>query len=121
MKTSEVDSYRRKLQAMRNRLDAREIELRDEVFHGAGGDSVGDLSVAPIHPADLGNFEFEAVVNQGLAVNEASLLQEIAAALLRMDAGTFGICGECRSAIDRERLRAVPYSRLCIRCAKREQ
>ena len=69
MTAIEIDTYRKKLDAMRSRLDLREIELRDEVFHGAGGENAGDLSVAPIHPADVGDFETEAVVNQGLAIN----------------------------------------------------
>ena len=119
--TLELDVYRRKLHAMRRRLDARAEELRDEACHAASGEDVGDLSNAPIHPADRGGAEVEAVVNLGLAANEATLRQEIDDALLRLDKETFGICEECFAQIDRDRLRAVPYSRLCIRCAKRTQ
>ena len=51
----------------------------------------------------------------------AFLLQDIDAALVRMDRGTFGTCEECGAEIDRQRLKAVPYARLCIACAKRNQ
>jgi RNA polymerase-binding protein DksA len=106
---------------MRSRLDERAAELRDEACHTSGGDNVGDLSNAPIHQADRGDQEAETVVNLLLAENEAALRQEIDEALLRLDEGTFGICEECRRDIDSERLKAIPYSRLCIRCAKRKQ
>lgn len=116
-----LDRYRDKLHALRSRLDGQAAELRDEACHGAGGDNVGDLSTAPIHPGDVGGQETEAVVNLALAENEASLRREIDEALLRFDNGTFGSCEECRGKIDPERLEAIPYSRLCIRCAKRNR
>lgn len=120
-RTLELDTFQKKLHAMRGRLDERAPRLRDEAFHGAGGESIGDLSNAPIHLANRGSQEAEAVVNLALAENEAALRQQIDEALLRLDDGTFGFCEECRGEIDPKRLEAVPYSRLCIRCAKRNQ
>ena len=35
--------------------------------------------------------------------------------------GTFGICEECGKAISLERLRAIPYTRLCIPCKQVEE
>jgi RNA polymerase-binding protein DksA len=115
------ERFREELHAMRKRLDDRAPELRDEAFRGAAGQDTGDHSVAPIHPADLGNQEAEAAVNLELAANEAFIRQEIDDALARMDDGTFGVCEECRKPIDPGRLAAIPYARLCIQCAKRDQ
>jgi RNA polymerase-binding protein DksA len=115
------DAFQDKLHALRAELDDRASSLRDEALHSAGGENVGDLSHAPIHLADMGNQEAEAVVNLGLAENEAVLRKEIDEALGRLDAGTFGVCAQCKSAIDLGRLEAAPYSRLCIRCAERSQ
>lgn len=120
-KTVKFDSFRQQLHAMRSRLDERITELRNEACHGAGGENAGDLSAAPIHLADAGGQETEAVVNLGLAENEATLRREVEDALRRLDDETFGICEECRSEIDPKRLQAVPYARLCIHCAKRDQ
>jgi DnaK suppressor protein len=119
--TAKFSRYRNELHAMRLRLDEQVAELRDEASHGAGGEDVGDLSNAPIHPADRGGQESEAVVNTGLAANEAVLRQEVEDALLRLDAGTFGVCESCGSKIDAKRLAAVPYARWCIACAKQKQ
>jgi RNA polymerase-binding protein DksA len=114
----QFNTYREKLHALRSRLDERAPELRDEAFHGAGGESTGDLSNAPIHQADRAGQESEAVVNLGIAANEAALRQEVEEALLRLEDGSFGICTTCRAEITPKRLEAVPYASLCIRCAK---
>lgn len=54
----------------------------------------------------------------------SSRLGEVRAALLRIDAGTFGSCVECGEDINPKRLAAVPWAPLCIVCqdaADREQ
>lgn len=47
-------------------------------------------------------------------------LQEIDAALERMDAGTWGRCETCGGAIGRGRLRALPEARHCLTCSRTE-
>jgi RNA polymerase-binding protein DksA len=44
-------------------------------------------------------------------------IQMIEAALARMDAGTYGICGSCGETISSQRLAALPYTTACITCA----
>jgi DnaK suppressor protein len=54
----------------------------------------------------------------------ASRLRELRAALLRIDAGTFGICIRCEERISSKRLAAIPWAPCCIACqeiADREQ
>jgi DnaK suppressor protein len=46
-------------------------------------------------------------------------LDEVNAALRRLSAGEYGICEVCESQIGPARLRALPWARLCIRCAER--
>ncbi len=45
-------------------------------------------------------------------------LGEIDAALARIAQGTFGICELCGGAIGRDRLRALPEVRRCLRCSR---
>jgi DnaK suppressor protein len=47
-------------------------------------------------------------------------LLELDAALARMDAGTWGRCERCDGAVGRDRLRALPETRLCPGCARAE-
>jgi DnaK suppressor protein len=43
---------------------------------------------------------------------------EIEFALARIENGTFGICEETSEMIESERLKAIPYTRLCIEGAE---
>lgn len=47
----------------------------------------------------------------------AQELVEIDAALARLEAGTWGHCERCGSAIGRDRLRALPEIRKCLSCS----
>ena len=44
------------------------------------------------------------------------VLNEIGEAISRLRQGTYGYCEECDSPIPIERLRRIPYARLCIVC-----
>lgn len=86
-----------------------------------GSDAAGDLSTLPMHLADLGTDSFEQDVSLGLMENESDEIHEIEEALERIREGIFGLCEGCRKKIPKERLRAIPYTRLCVNCKKREE
>jgi DnaK suppressor protein len=46
-------------------------------------------------------------------------LDEVDAALVRVDAGTYGACERCGGPIGEARLEALPAARTCIGCAAR--
>lgn len=43
---------------------------------------------------------------------------ELVAALVRIDGGSYGICESCAAAIPFERLEAIPETRYCVRCPR---
>ncbi len=49
------------------------------------------------------------------------MLEEIKGALERIDRGTFGRCEECGGVIPKGRLKALPYARYCVKCARKVQ
>ena len=100
-----VNRYRDKLHALRAHLDAHVSQLAEDFPD-------------PADSADRANQQTEVAVNIGLASHEAVLRKEIDEALGRIDAGTFAICENCRSAISMRRLSAIPYARYCIRCER---
>jgi len=57
-------------------------------------------------------------VLEGLDAGSLSELEDIRAALARLDAGTYGVCTECGDPIDAKRLEALPYAATCIECAR---
>lgn len=64
-------------------------------------------------------------VNQNLIFKlrdrERQLLGKIDEALMRMDAGNFGVCEECEEPIEPRRLEARPVSTHCIACKERQE
>jgi RNA polymerase-binding transcription factor len=54
--------------------------------------------------------------------NEARLeISKISEALRRMDSDEYGVCDECGAKINDGRLKAHPYARKCIDCARFEE
>lgn len=51
--------------------------------------------------------------------NERHLLEEVEAALRRIDKGTYGNCEANGEKIAVARLKAIPYARYCINCQAR--
>lgn len=52
----------------------------------------------------------------GLLAIEAAQLDEIEAAIRRIDAGSYGICLDCHKAIPRKRLEILPFAQRCLNC-----
>ncbi len=75
-----------------------------------------ELSNYDNHPAEMGTQLFQVEFNNALKVHEEHLLKEIHDALGRIDRGIYGKCAFCGKEIDIERLKAIPYTRLCIGC-----
>jgi DnaK suppressor protein len=118
MSPTELASHRGKLITLRARLAGDVSFLADEALNSED-EASGNLSHVPIHMADLGTYEREFTL--GLLENEEQTLEEIAAALGRIERGTFGHCEGCRKAIPRDRLHALPYACYCVECAQRLQ
>ena len=72
-------------------------------------------------PADSGSANLERDRVQSLSGHARRMLTEVEAALERMDAGEYGTCEHCGSAIERERLEALPYATLCMDCKRGEE
>jgi RNA polymerase-binding transcription factor DksA len=120
MTTTELESYRQQLVALLDRLDGDVTHLTDEALHPKGDEPGGNLSHVPLHMADLGTDNYERENTLNLLANEEQLLQEIRAALERIDRGTFGLCEQCGGPIlPRARLKELPYTRYCVECAKK--
>jgi DnaK suppressor protein len=52
----------------------------------------------------------------GALDRDSRLLREVRSALIRVDAGTYGICSDCQEDIGIKRLTAVPWTASCIVC-----
>jgi DnaK suppressor protein len=120
MTKTELETHRRQLLALQNRLNGDVAHLSDEAFRKSDGEASGNLSHMPIHMADLGTDNFEQENTLNLLANEEQMLVEITAALDRIDRGTYGRCEECAGEIlPKARLKELPYTRYCVDCARK--
>ncbi|MCA9874671.1 MAG: TraR/DksA C4-type zinc finger protein [Ardenticatenaceae bacterium] len=56
-----------------------------------------------------------------LSTLEQEQLEQIEAALQRLDDGTYGRCARCGQSINPERLEVLPYATLCITCQRQQE
>jgi len=84
-----------------------------------------ELATLERHPA--GNFDEDAPTEVATTVlsrlegQEKHELDEIEAALARLETGSFGVCEDCGGSIPLARLRAVPSARYCLTCQLRRK
>jgi DnaK suppressor protein len=101
-------------------------QLTDEALTGHDG-AAGQNS--PTHIAELGTDAYEQDFALRFVENDQEVLDEIEAALARIEEGTYGICESCREAgrapsksqIPKTRLKAIPYARNCIECERKRE
>ncbi|HAM72658.1 MAG TPA: transcriptional regulator [Verrucomicrobiales bacterium] len=98
--------HRRALLGLRRRLVADHRTRTTEVAAPLEGFSC--------HPADAATDEFDHDLALGLLCSEEDALQEIDAALHRIEAGTYGVCEATRRPIPAARLRAIPWARYTV-------
>jgi RNA polymerase-binding protein DksA len=118
MKKTDIDLYKQQLLELRARCTGDVSQLTDEALKSK---EASNLSSMPIHMADIGSDNFEQEFTLSLLENEEKVLAEIDGALGRIRAGSFGLCEDCGSAILKERLKAIPYVRHCVECARKHE
>jgi RNA polymerase-binding transcription factor DksA len=121
MSKTDLEMYRRSLLNLRSRMSRNISHLAEEALRTNGSETSGNLSHTPIHMADLGSDSFEQEFTLNLMQTEEQVLEEIAEALGRIDQGTFGRCEECNAVVPKGRLQAVPYTKHCVKCARKVQ
>jgi RNA polymerase-binding transcription factor len=101
-----------RLEADRERLEAAIADLshRESLSEASGENAYRD------HMADQGSATFERDLEMTFEENEREALEEVVAALNRLEAGTYGICSRCGAEIPRARLEAMPTATLCVTC-----
>ena len=101
-------------------LDSLKHSLED-TLKKSPREAAGDISGYAFHMADLATDTYDREFSLDLASNERQLIYEIDEALKKIQDGRFGICEECKSSITKRRLKAIPYTRLCLKCQEAKE
>jgi DnaK suppressor protein len=106
-----ISSLERLLLARRNQL-LREAVARWEADHELARSADW---------MDLASQSHEREITSRLRQTQSHLLRAIEDALHRIRRGNFGVCVNCGHRIGQARLRAVPWTRLCLACKAQEK
>ena len=90
--------------------------LASDNLNQSSRDSSGDLSRYSTHMADQGTDNFDREMALSLVSTEQDALFEIEEALQRLDSGSYGVCEACGAPMQKRRLQAMPFARLCVQC-----
>ena len=96
-------------QALRNQLEQRLAELEARVAN-----LESDLRAA--HSQDWEERASEISGDEVLAMDEITKIRSV---LKRIDDDSYGACNGCGKDIGAERLKALPFAVLCIKCANK--
>jgi DnaK suppressor protein len=107
------DEFRRRLLETREGL-LRTVAANDEEMAALEAPGPGD---SPDHASSRSI----TTLMSRLAGHEKRELDEVGAALYRLESGGYGMCEICHEPIALARLRAVPAARCCVHCQANQE
>ncbi len=110
-----IDHQRAVLVAERNNYTRQVEELRAQTAALALEHEPGDVQFDE-EGGEGGTANVDRELDLHLSAQAQAAIEEIDAALSKIDAGTYGICESCGRTIPRARLEALPHARLCVTC-----
>ena len=126
MKKTELAEFKTLLMGLRARIrgDVEQLTVGALDAQRESGDAK-----SPTHLAELGTQAYEQDFSLRVVENDQEVIEEITAALRRIDHGTYGLCERCleegkppsKSGIPKARLRAIPYARVCVACQRKAE
>ena len=118
MSSIDTDEYRRLLEAEKGRLTGA-VAFLDHENPGTMSDELGEIGSGGTdnHLGDMASEMYDRELDEGLEEGAQQTLDEIDAALLRLEDGSYGVCEVCGEPIGAQRLSALPWTRFCIKDA----
>ena len=115
MSSIDTDEYRKLLLAEQARLTGA-VEFLEGENPGTMSDELGEIGSGGTdnHLGDMASEMYDRELDEGLEEGAQHTLEEVQAALLRIEDGSYGVCEICGEPIGAERLSAIPWARLCI-------
>lgn len=105
----DTEIYQQKLEELRDQLLATVKKKKEEAIPEAEVGDEGDVAMRSL--------QRDLVFEQ--TDNEHRLLDEVEAALRRIEKGVYGVCEANGEKITIARLKVIPYARYCINCQSR--
>ena len=113
MTNTDLALHRERLLALRARLRGDMTQMEDNALNKDHSKTTS----MPINMAELGSDSSEQELTLSLLGSDKNALDQIEAAIVRIEDGSYGRCEECGGKIPRSRLEAIPYAAQCVQCA----
>ena len=117
MTNNDFTLHRERLLALRARLLGDMTQMEDNALNK---DHSRTTSM-PTSMAELGSDNSDQELTLGLLGSDKEALDQIEAAIGRIEDGSYGRCDECEEKIPKSRLEAIPYAARCVRCASQRE
>ena len=102
-----------RLKDRRNHL-LKEVNLRLSKFNGTSDYWVTDT-------IDIAANHVENNIIMSIAQSDARKINQIDNTLKKIQKGKYGVCECCGGSINKQRLIAIPFASLCIKCKEAEE
>lgn len=108
-----------KREAIKKLLDAKSKILQEVTQKVRSESNTLKFEIGDIY--DVASSERERELSLTLGDRDREKLAEIEDAFERIRLGTYGECEECGEPVAEERLRALPFTRVCVECQSRNE
>lgn len=123
-KTPDASQVAEKVNEERELVRERLFDMRDQLI-----DQIRELSNSSLKTsrqageemADIGSDDFMREMELHLVGEEEKTFRLIQDALERVQDGSYGVCIDCEGPISNGRLKAIPYSKLCVDCKSQRE
>lgn len=120
------------MKSITGKMSSREIQQFNERLHSCRQEILNFLRRMEVEqqtldtnrPPEVGDFCVQTASREYLferSSQQRQLLQRVEEALRRIKLGSFGACIACGHEIDRNRLRAIPSTKYCLRCQQEHE
>src|SRR6266478_1079430 len=113
MDKKRLDYYKKKLVSRREEL-MKTIARTEEEGRQADDDPTVDL-------ADKAANSYTKEFLFGMTNTDRVILNQIEAALKRINSDDYGVCANCQEELQQKRLEAVPWAKHCINCQEKAE
>ncbi|REK20553.1 MAG: hypothetical protein DWQ40_05310 [Actinobacteria bacterium] len=114
---STMSRFKKRLVEERDHLETMVANYEREREEARMTESSADRSPDPGN-AEAGSMKSELEKELSIELNLIDLRSKVDNALARIEDGTYGTCERCGEAIPVARLDALPYTTLCVDCAR---
>jgi RNA polymerase-binding transcription factor DksA len=117
MNKTDIEHFKGKLVLEKNNLEKELGEIGQKNSSSVGGweATSGNIEVDRADENEVADKMEELEDNAGIVTQLENQLNDVKAALERIDAGTYGLCATCGKPIEKERLEANPSAKISIK------